>query len=319
MEQEGLFDYLKEPRTYGEILARFGYVDSDYTRDLLTVLAEGKPTALILEDGHYRVKPDHELPKLEEVIDRTDQRYQGFVNMGADMLDNIPRRLRGQPVEFTNSFAALQGRGMISSFDKLLSIRFYTISRKAAFALLTRRDRAWLRGKSLLEVGCGTGRETAELWLRLDGDIRITAIDPVPSMLARAEQDFPTFLKDMQPDHPPVTPANRPVFQEASGMQLPFEDHSFDAAFYAYILHWTADPRQVVSEIVRVVKPEGLIFGVQVAKPYWSPYSDLIMRSNENSHGFFWREEHRQWYAENGFNCEITAPSGVFRARKSTP
>jgi hypothetical protein len=68
--------------------------------------------------------------------------------------------------------------------------------------------------------------------------------------------------------------------------------------------------------VTRVVKPDGLIFGCQVHKPYASPIMDIVMRSNDNSYGYFWPEEHKQWYAENGFTCEIVTPVGVLRARQ---
>lgn len=234
--------------------------------------------------------------------------------MAVDIVRNIPRRLRGQPVEFTKGFE-VKGREMLKNFDKLLSNRLYTVSRDAAFAFLERRDRDWLRsGKTLLDVGCGAGRETAELWLHLQGAAKITAVDPVAGLLEHAEGNFASLLDKIGPDHPPVTDANRPVFQKASATQLPFDDNSFDAAFYAFILHWTPDPRQAVREITRVVKPDGLIFGVQIMKPSWSPFVDIVIRSNENCSGFFWTEEHRQWYAENGFECETVTPLGIFRS-----
>src|SRR5687767_4872269 len=38
LEREGLFEYLKQPRTYGEIVAHFDYVDGEYTRELFDTL-----------------------------------------------------------------------------------------------------------------------------------------------------------------------------------------------------------------------------------------------------------------------------------------
>ena len=320
MAVEGLFDYLTTPHNYGQILAHFGYTDSRYARELIDLLAiedvySGKSrNILIKEDNHYRLNPNQAIPTLDDAMARSDSRYQGFGNMAVDIVRNIPRRLRGQPVEFTEGFE-VEGREMLKNFDKLLSNRLYTVSRSAAFAFLERQERTWLRdGKTLLDVGCGTGRETAELWLHLEGTARITAVDPVTGLLERAEANFDSLLDQIDTDHPSVTDANQPVFQKASATKLPFNDNSFDAAFYAFILHWTPNPRQAVREITRVVKPDGLIFGVQIMKPSWSPFVDIVIRSNENCSGFFWREEHRQWYAENGFDCETVTPLGVFRA-----
>ena len=42
-------------------------------------------------------------------------------------------------------------------------------------------------------------------------------------------------------------------------MTLPFDDNSFDAAVMALVLFFVPDPKRGVSEMVRVVKPGGLI------------------------------------------------------------
>lgn len=313
LEKEGLFAYLEEPHTYGQILAQFNYVDSDYTRELIEMIATEKENVLIKKDGYYRVNPEHPLPTQEDLFRQTQQRNYDFVLLAENLSINIPYRLRSDPVEFKGTFEE-QGREMMQTFDSVLGNQFYSISRMTVFHLLTRKDREWLRGKRLLDIGCGSGRETAELWLMFDGDIQITAVDPVPSLLERARQNFPALLKELDPSHPPITDKNRPHFQEASATQLPFEDNSFDAIFHSHILHWTLDPRIAITEMARVLKPGGMIFGVQTCKPYTSMYTDIIMRSNENVYGFFWREELLRWHKELGINLDIATPLGAFRS-----
>jgi ubiquinone/menaquinone biosynthesis C-methylase UbiE len=310
----GLFDYLKEPHTYGEILAHFDFIDSQYTRDIFEVLVTDQHPVLLKEGERYRINPAEKLPTFDEVLERTDERYRGFAGMAIDLAKNIPLRMRGTPLEFSQSFD-MPGREMMENFDELLSLKFYTINRDLAFAFLSGDDRKWLRGKRLLELGCGSGRETAELWNHLGGETHITATDTVESLLKLAEKSFTSHLDTINPAHGPITDANRPVFQVASVTQLPFEDNSFDAAFYCHIMHYTSDPRRAVREVTRVVRPDGLVFGIQIMKPYWSPFTDIVFRSNESSHGFFWREEHRRWYAENGFECETITPLGCFRSK----
>ena len=312
---EGFFEFLKEPHTYGQILAKFDYMDSDYTRELFDLLVNDAEQVLLKEDEVYRLNP----ALTESALlagPQSGAAYESFSALAEGMARNIPLRLRRKPVEFSLTFQA-EGREMMQKFDKLLSIRLYSLSRKAAFALLTRQERQWLRGKALLDIGCGSGREPAELWLNLGGDVRLTAIDPVPALLQRAQENFLKLLDEIDPQHLPVTDANRPTFRKASATQLPYKDNSFDAAFYSQILHWTSSPRQAIGETVRVVKPGGLIFGVQIIKPYASAYTDIIIRSNEDSHGFFWKEEHIRWYADRGLPCEVVTPAGGFRVRDS--
>jgi ubiquinone/menaquinone biosynthesis C-methylase UbiE len=314
LDEEGLFEYLKNARAYGEILAHFGFEDNEYTRDVFDVLSSDKLKILLKEGEKYRNNRDEPIPTFEEVLAKTDSRYQGFANMATDLSRNIPVRMRGKPTEFTQGFE-VPSRNMMENFDHLLSERFYRVVRDAAFGLLSGKDRNWLRGKKLLEVGCGSGRETAELWLHTKGETHITAIDPVESLVKLAEERFETYLNELDPDHPPLTEANRPVFKVASATQLPFEDRQFDAVFYCYVLHYVANARRAVHEFTRVMQPDGLAFGVNSMKPYWSRLVDLVVRSNEGSGGFFWQAEHKHWYAEKGFECEIVTPVCVFRAK----
>ena len=312
LADEGLFDYLREPRTFDQILAEFGYVDSDYTRGLFVMLATDKRNVLNEGDSLYRLNPAQPLPTFKEVLARLDKRYHSLAPYAKGMARYIPDRLRGRSVG-PGQGLILYGRQMSELLDRALSNVVYTGMRNAAFALLTRQERAWLRGKTLLDVGCGSGREPVELWLHLQGDVRITAVDPAPVLLELAEASFSILLEEIALGHPPLTSANYPVFKDADVTALPFEDDSFDAAFYSQLLHWTPDPRRAISEIVRVVKPDGLIFGIQSGKRQASPYMDTIIRADENCHGFFWIDEYRRWYAEHGLNPEIVLPVGVFR------
>ncbi len=313
LADDGLFDYLKEPRTYGQILAEFGYADIDYTRGLFDILVSDKQNVITREGNLYR-RTAEPLPDLETIIGQTARHIRTFLVLADGMSRNIPKRLRREPVELLESFEE-EGRQLLSKLDKLLGDRIYATMREAVFALLAREDFELMRGRDLLEVGCGSGRETAHVWLKLGGQTRITGVDAVPGVLQMAEQSFEALVKEMNPHHPPITAANRPVFREASVTNLPFEDNSFDAALSLFLLHWTADPQQGINELVRVVKPGGLIFGAQAFKPLANPYFDLVFRTSENVHGFFWKEDFLRWFSQHGVIPEVLTPAGVFRAR----
>lgn len=316
LDTVGFFEYIEEPRTYGQILAEFGFEDGDYSREMLSVLVNDKHNVIQEESNHYKLNPSEPIPTLKEVLDKTDRRIRGFVILAEGMAHNILPRLRRHPLGLAESFEA-DGRQLLTKFDRILGNRIYSSMRDAAFAYLTREDKAWLVGKKLLDIGCGSGRETAEIWLKFKGDTQITAIDPVNSMLELADKNFELILRELDPLHPPVSSKNRPVFKEASATRLPFEDNSFDAGFWLFILHWTPDPRRAIQETVRVVKPGGLIFGAQTFKPEVNPYFDLVIRSNRNSYGFFWREDYRRWFGENGLELEMATPAGIFRVRNN--
>ncbi len=315
LADEGLFAYLGEPRTYGQILAEFDYVESDYIREVFDLLVNDKDRILIEENTRYRYNSDFNLPQMSTVMAGIDKRYQNIGLIAKGMIAYIPARLRNQTLDFSETFEQ-EGRQLLSFFDKALSNKIYGAARNAAFAGLTDEDRAWLPGKKLLDVGCGSGREVAEIWMHLKGDIQITGIDSVASMVEMAEQSFSTLIHEIDPMHPPLNEANKPEFKIASATNLPFDDDSFDAVFYSIMLHWTSDPQRAVQEMVRVVKPGGLLFGAQGGREAANPYMNILMRANENIYGAFWMEDYRHWYADLGLYPEITTPAGIFRVRK---
>ncbi len=312
LSDDGFFDYMQEPRKYVEILADRRFAHGDYTRDLLEVLSTEKENLLIKSGDYYGLNTNRELPELEDVLSKVDKRIHSFTKMADGMARNVPIRLRDDTVQISDTFEE-DGRQLLIKFDETLGNRIYSALRHAAFSLLTRAERESLHGKSLLDVGCGSGRETAELWLKLEGTTRITGIDPVASVLSLAEEKFEEIVNGIDPSHPPIHQDNKPTFRLASATELPFDDNSFDAAFHSVMLHWTPNPRQAISEIVRVVKPNGLMFGTQGFKPETNPYIDLVIRTSKNSSGFFWRKDFRLWYAEQGINeMELVIP-GIFR------
>jgi len=170
--------------------------------------------------------------------------------------------------------------------------------------------------KKLLEVGCGSGRETAEIWLKWKGNIHITGVDPVGSMLELARVSFPDFLDELNPSHPPLTDANRPVFEQFGATKLPYADNSFDAVYCGFVLHWTPDPAKAIAEIVRVLKPGGLVFGAQPVKPIANSYFDFVIRANENVSGFFWIEEMKRWFADQSVKVQVVTPMAIYKGHK---
>jgi ubiquinone/menaquinone biosynthesis C-methylase UbiE len=314
LAEEGVFEYLRERRSYEEIADKFGFIDKDYTQRVLNVLTTDKNPLLVFEDGKYQSVPHASLPTLSELADQTSKSLRNFTLMAKAMAHFILPRMRNQIIEFPESFA-LDGRNLLTKFDTTLGSDIYTTLRNVSFARLSRRDLEDMRGKQLLEVGCGSGRETAELWLRFDGNIHITGVDPVESLLNLARERFSDYLDEMRPGHAPLTIANRPTFYAVDATKLPFDDNTFDAAFHAFVLHWVSDPEKAIKEIVRVLKPGGIVFGVQPVKPTADNYFDLVVQTSD-SYGYFTKEQLQHWYAQSGVNLDVTTPMVIFYGHK---
>lgn len=97
----------------------------------------------------------------------------------------------------------------------------------------------------LLEVGVGTG-----LALPLYGpQLRVTGIDLSPDMLARARKRVAEERL-----------ANVDALLEMDATALTFADNSFDVAVATYVMTVVPDPRAVMLELARVLKPGGRLF-----------------------------------------------------------
>jgi ubiquinone/menaquinone biosynthesis C-methylase UbiE len=316
MQDEGFFEYLKEARNYGQIIAHFGFVDSSYTRDVLETLSSGRDNLLIKAGDRYSRNPSMPLPTLDDVKRRTPQKFHGMT-MWQDFARRIPARMRQEPIDFVRRFEQEGPAAM--SFDQSLTRKVFGVLRKAAFAYVDANE---VRGKRLLDMGCGSGHETADIWLWLKGDVQIAAADPVSGLLSLAEKHFEETVAEAahrRSNHRgllPLVSANRPTFHLMNAMKLDFPDESFDAIFHSLLLHWTPDPARAIQELSRVLKPGGFVFGTQITKPMASPYMNLITRVHENVYGYFWEEEFRRWYERAGVTLSIATPAGVFKGRK---
>jgi 2-polyprenyl-3-methyl-5-hydroxy-6-metoxy-1,4-benzoquinol methylase len=101
-----------------------------------------------------------------------------------------------------------------------------------------------LKGKHLLEVGCGLGFDSLEFLKR---GVRVTATDLTPAAIALAKQHFE--LENVQPE----------AVQVENVLKLSFEDETFDAVWANGVLHHTGDTCGAIREIRRVLKPGGRI------------------------------------------------------------
>jgi SAM-dependent methyltransferase len=97
------------------------------------------------------------------------------------------------------------------------------------------------RGRSVLEVGCGAGVDLARF---AKGGAEVTGVDLAPSAIELARANF-------------SQQGLRGRFEVADGEHLPFPDNCFDLVYAHGVVQYTANPRQLVEECRRVVKPGG--------------------------------------------------------------
>lgn len=105
-------------------------------------------------------------------------------------------------------------------------------------------DLDWFQGKTCLDAGCGGGRYSIAMGSL--GAAHVTGADISGTGLEDARQR--------------AAPLPNVEFREASVLDLPFDDQSFDFVCCSGVLHHTSDAERGLSELVRVLKPGGQLF-----------------------------------------------------------
>lgn len=107
-------------------------------------------------------------------------------------------------------------------------------------------------GARVLDVAAGTGAITRLLEAR---SCDVTALDQSAAMLTRARERGATTVL-------------------ATAEQLPFLDAAFDGLTFSYLLRYVTSPADCMRELVRVLRPEGVIGMVEFGRPrgFWGPW-----------------------------------------------
>lgn len=113
---------------------------------------------------------------------------------------------------------------------------------------LVRRHLGELRGRRVLDVGCGKGR-FARIFHEQEPEAAISALDLSPAMLRFVPPGIHTVAGSMT--------------------ELPFASAAFDAAYATESLEHAVEIDRAVAEICRVVKPGGRIAVIDKNAEHW--------------------------------------------------
>ncbi len=105
----------------------------------------------------------------------------------------------------------------------------------------------------MLDVATGTGLVARELARR---NLRVVALDQSHAMLREAAASFTgTVLAD------------RIALVRGRAERLPFADEAFDAVTFTYLLRYVDDPESTIVELVRVLRPGGVMAALEFHVP----------------------------------------------------
>ncbi|KRN26523.1 menaquinone biosynthesis methyltransferase MenH [Liquorilactobacillus mali] len=108
----------------------------------------------------------------------------------------------------------------------------------------------------ILDVCCGTGAWTADLARGLGESGHVTGLDFSKEMLKLAETKLVNYEQK-----------SKIKLVQGNAMDLPFTDNSFNGATIGFGLRNVPDASQVLSEMLRVVKPGGFVACLETSQP----------------------------------------------------
>lgn len=167
-----------------------------------------------------------------------------------------------------NAFARNLFAGLPDRYDTLAEVLSFGQNRRWRRAMV---DRAVAAGpQTVCDVATGTAGVALEL--RARGVAEVVGVDLSAAMLARGRANLDAAADDAT--HLVCAPAER----------LPFADATFDALTFTYLLRYVADPAATLAELVRVVRPGGVIASLDFFVPpkagwrwSWRAYTRAVL------------------------------------------
>ncbi len=310
LTSENFFDFLTKPRTSAEISTQFGYTEHDFLKMVLDVLTQDG--VLEKHNGNYKAN----FP--------IDTKYVNPEVMTASMVESYLIYAKGIPNRFKGEFISFTGGFNLFNWDDSLVNRVYEQMRRAAFFYTD----VFKRSGKFLDIGCGNGYALSRIWSyyynrnffsNYHNNLQIFAIDINEDLLKIAKNEFILFIKEhLNLEIEKLNAYSRffPQFNKGSILEIPFEDNTFDIVYLSQVLHWT-EAKKAISEVVRVCKPGGLIFGAQMFLENVNPYVKLLAYVVENAIGPMKKADFIRWFKEAGARKVETATKiSVFKIIK---
>lgn len=156
-------------------------------------------------------------------------------------------------------------------YDEYLPLTFNTFGADEVAARNAMIDGLALKPDSkVLEMGCGSGRDSELIAKRLSAAGQLFVQDLSPAILAHA-------VERLKGNAVPI------AFAVANGYHLPFADKHFDAAYHFGGLNTFGDIRRTFAEMTRIVRPGGKVVIGDESMPPWlreTEFGRVLMNSN---------------------------------------
>ena len=133
---------------------------------------------------------------------------------------------------------------------------------------------------NILDVGTGSGR-FARVIVKTS-KARVTGIDPDEKILAEGKKLRNIFLSAEENSR------YKCVFGD--GHNIPFDNNKFDKVFCFRVLKYYKDPWQGIDELIRVLKPRGILVLEIISNRSWESFVRPLQKSSKSRYINFWEK-----------------------------
>jgi ubiquinone/menaquinone biosynthesis C-methylase UbiE len=134
------------------------------------------------------------------------------------------------------------------NFAELYIKKHKKILRKLGYYYAKKLKNRGFGGGRIIDVGCGFGEMSMVLAEGIPG-CEVVGVD-----LSKPLLDYARGSIDGE------SVKSRVKFEVGNVEKMPFENNSFDVVFNVSMVHWVSDPISMLSEIERILKPDGNLF-----------------------------------------------------------
>lgn len=139
----------------------------------------------------------------------------------------------------------------------------------------------------ILELGCGSARFWSSMINQIPTGWQITLSDFSPGMLADAQRNLAEFQRPFD-------------FQVIDAQAIPFEASSFDLVIANHMLYHVPDRAKAISEIRRVLKPDGRLYAATNGFNHMREFATLSKQSDPEIVTTFDNPQDESFLLENG-------------------
>ena len=171
------------------------------------------------------------------------------------------------------------------------------------------RQRIRIQGQSVLDVGCGGGYLST---LLARSGAEVTGIDLATHALMAARKRASREGVSVE-------------YRQADAAHIPFADHCFDMVVCTDVLVHVPQPRKVIAEMVRVLRPGGAVYFSSISRTWWAHFVMVVLaerilrivpRGTHDSRTFISPGRLQDWLAAEGMEvteCQGIGPVGWWR------